>query len=281
LAIKTEIIDQSGQVIVPLEQDAAPPEKRMRQVLLAMMVALEGPERAAALDARYLQFFVPGTEGTKGLDQLLAALIATPELGADSRPVRVLRACNQGTISTAVLVLKKAVGMRLPYKDVRGEWWIHVKIASDGVEVTHIKREQSWNTKPGSEFQFTWALTLQMTPDACDLVDVSLRVVELRFAESAPEAQRTLVREILSPFWGPFVCNPLPPYSSMLFPHSNFPAPGALVSAPTTPAMCPSPGLRSSGVLTPTAIRASSTGEVAVASVVPPSPLRPSASPGL
>ena len=147
-------------------------------------------------------FDTEGT-GTKSLDRLCARFISGEFISETCKPVLVLRACNQAAISPAVLALKTSIGQKLPYKDIRGEWWIRIHFAPDAVYVTHEKREQSWTTKPGLEFQFLWELRMAFSVDLTELRSTSLRIREVTFADTAPVDYRQGVLAQMNMYYKP------------------------------------------------------------------------------
>ena len=102
-----------------------------------------------------------------------------------------------------MLALKTSIGQKLPYKDIRGEWWIRVTFAADAVHVTHEKREQSWTTKPGLEFQFMWELRISFSADLTELRATSLRIKEVTFADTAPPDYRQGVLDQMRMYYKP------------------------------------------------------------------------------
>ncbi len=181
LANKMELIDTHGAILVPLPTatSTTPVEAQMRDVLCNLARCVPDVALAETIARGFEQLF-PASEwgSTRSLDQLVARLLSGV-VGEDSTPAVLLRACNQAAISPAVLVLKKAVGMQLPYKDIRGEWWIHIRFSDADVRITHRKREQSWNTPAGHEFQFTWELQMRFDRAVTDLVASSVHITQV------------------------------------------------------------------------------------------------------
>lgn len=140
---------------------------------------------------------------TKSLDRLCARFFSGEFLAENCKPVLILRACNQAAISPAVLALKTSIGQKLPYKDVRGEWFIRIVFSPDSVTVTHEKHEQSWTTKPGLEFQFVWELCLTFSLDLKDLRSTSLRIKHVTFRDTAPEEYQQSVIDQLRQYYRP------------------------------------------------------------------------------
>lgn len=119
--------------------------------------------------------------------------------------------------------------MQLPYKDIRGEWWILVRFTPTEIRITHKKREQSWNTPrkrcltdtrgkakeweretygslislAGQEFKFTWELQMKFARDVSDLTSCNVFITEVEFSDSATPEFRTKVMSIMREFYRP------------------------------------------------------------------------------
>jgi len=99
------------------------------------------------------------------------------------------------------MLLKKAIGFKLPYKDVRGEWWIYVNIGVDSVVVKHLKREQSWTTKVGEGYKFTWEFKIIFNREINQIIDTCVMIKEVSFDDAATLEYRKSILEIMKEFY--------------------------------------------------------------------------------
>jgi len=99
------------------------------------------------------------------------------------------------------MLLKKAIGFKLPYKDMRGEWWIYVNIGADQVVVKHIKREQSWTTKAGEGYKFTWEFNITFNREINQITDTCVMIKEITFDDTATPEYRKSIIEIMKDFY--------------------------------------------------------------------------------
>lgn len=130
---------------------------------------------------------------------MTARFISGEFISGTSKPVLILRACNQAAISPAVMILKTGMG-KVRYKDIRGEWWIHISFTHDSVCITHEKHEQS---EPEKLFRFVWELRFTFSTDLTELRATSLRITELTFAETTSEDYRKEVLEQMKLYYQP------------------------------------------------------------------------------
>jgi hypothetical protein len=116
--------------------------------------------------------------------------------GSQGRVTRVLKACNQSIIAPPVTQLKKLLLDKIDYKDVRGEWTIHVhietKIRGQGedeeedvyVVIVHRKKEQVLVKKKISYelvYQFEWEFTIRFRSNMTDIESISLCFKDILF----------------------------------------------------------------------------------------------------
>lgn len=156
----------------------------VRRVLLSLTLALEGPEKAAAvelaLDAQtdYENFFLP---------EVLTAFLGA-HLGDDNNPViKVLKCCNQSAIAPALIELKFGLGVENTTKDVSNSWRLIVIISADKVRAMNQKRELCISGR----FELEWELSVCMERPSMDrLEDIYLKVVDLSFNYSKQTPKR-------------------------------------------------------------------------------------------
>jgi hypothetical protein len=131
----------------------------------------------------------------KALDRLLEEVMK----GDSSSSIRLLKSCNQATISPAVVEIKFALGVAFLTKDVKGSWKTIINFLEDGnIQVVTRKREQCVK----NTFQFQWEL--QLLYDRADVTcrNITLHVSDLLFAQplqtGADQAKKAQIKELFA-----------------------------------------------------------------------------------
>ena len=96
--------------------------------------------------------------------------------------------------------MKVGLHGRLQYKDIRGEWFIHVTFGEDCVLVSHQKREQSFGHEEDQSFEFQWNLDLLFDSEVESLVASSLYIPILEFNPLVSEKTKSQVQLLLDDY---------------------------------------------------------------------------------
>lgn len=178
--------------------DDEPNELLMKHILVTLSSLLG--EDQSLIENNFFEYVVQGDKGD--VPQQLSKFLAVV-LGESSKTNLLLKACNQGAISPAVFNLKRSIGSKIPYKDIRGEWWINIKFLDEEVVVTHTKREQSWDATPQEKFEFTWELNMIFDRQSHYLKEAKLAIVEVIFGEAILEPKKKEVKDVMKRFLAP------------------------------------------------------------------------------
>jgi hypothetical protein len=172
-------------------------------LFLSLARALEPPEVAAALETHFWSRVQDKESGD--LAGQLAQLLGPAEKGGlvcldeNSRLVRLLKTCNQEILAPAVLRLKLHIHRHLQYKDLRGQWHIAIELKPNGhLLVSHNKREQSSDSTPENQFEFSWSLLLELDGGGA-LLSANLAITDYVFNEKTSRAKQNEVKRILEP----------------------------------------------------------------------------------
>ena len=97
--------------------------------------------------------------------------------------------------------MKRELAPNLRYKDVRGEWFIHITFEShEAVMVSHQKKEQSFGHDEDQEFQFQWNLDLLFDAQVKVLRASALYVPVLEFGPKASSDTKSRVQLLLDDY---------------------------------------------------------------------------------
>jgi len=170
-------------------------DNTIRDIIVTLSEWLGEPkEKQEEILAQYPKFFGSG-DPSLSLTEFLDNIV-----GPTSKVVNVLKACNQSILAPGVLKLKVAVGNQYPFKDVRGSWRIDVHIYSDGLSVTHLKRERSFEDDSADYFEFDWSLKLVYDKDVARLKEVYLYIEALTYGDRMVSSKKKKIREVMSKF---------------------------------------------------------------------------------
>jgi len=170
-------------------------DNTVRDIIVTLSGWLGEPkEKQEEIFSQYSNFF-GGGDPSLSLTEFLDNIV-----GPTSKVVNVLKACNQSILAPGVLKLKVAVGNQYPFKDVRGSWRIDVHIYPDGLNVTHLKRERSFEDDSADYFEFDWSLKLVFDRDVAHLKEVYLYIDALTYGERMDSSKKKKIRAVMSKF---------------------------------------------------------------------------------
>jgi hypothetical protein len=113
----------------------------------------------------------------------------------DPSLIRLLKTVTQDIVAPAVVKMKREISPYMAYKDVRGEWFIHINFQSPGsILVSHQKREQSFGQEPNQDVEFQWNLDLVFDENARTMVASALYVPTLVFHPNASDETKASVQ---------------------------------------------------------------------------------------
>lgn len=106
----------------------------------------------------------------------------------------ILKTVTQDIVAPGVIQMKKQFISQMPYKDVRGEWYIHISFEHPKhILISHHKLEESFTHNESEKFQFQWNLDLMFDQNMQALMEASLYVPKIQFAEtSSPQFQQKI-----------------------------------------------------------------------------------------
>lgn len=74
--------------------------------------------------------------------------------------VKLLKCINQEMLSPGVMNLRATIYEKFPFKDIKGGWSVVIMISEKEYRVTHVKKEQSYETKDEGQFTFEWIVDI-------------------------------------------------------------------------------------------------------------------------
>lgn len=116
--------------------------------------------------------------------------------------IGLIKALTQDIIAPGVIKMKRQLSAQMPYKDKRGEWYIHISFQhKDIIMVSHRKTEQSFSfNEDGQDFEFQWNLDLIYDKHVTTLMDSALYIPTLTFAETATEETKSRITLLLDDY---------------------------------------------------------------------------------
>jgi hypothetical protein len=184
-----------------------PPENTtlaLRHLFLTLHRLLDGtPDDYQRLDILFTQLFPdPSVETHVDLSKCVDAYLQRALGTTQSSLYRLLTSCGQHIVAPAIHRLKTVFSRaNLPFKDVRGGWYITIQLATDTVTVTHRKREQSREETPSNRFEFVWELRLCFDRRVQTLQRVSLYITDIYLPAAMPEPHKVHIRQVISSFF--------------------------------------------------------------------------------
>ena len=113
----------------------------------------------------------------------------------------LLKTITQDIVAPGVIKMKRELSADMPYKDKRGEWFIHINFQHpEAVTVSHQKREQSFSHDQHQDFEFEWNLDLHFDTSISTLRSSSLHVTSLTFGPNASNETKERVNMLLSSY---------------------------------------------------------------------------------
>lgn len=113
----------------------------------------------------------------------------------------LLKTLTQDIVAPGVIKMKRQLTAQMPYKDKRGEWYIHISFRDDdSIMVSHQKREQSFGHADGQDFEFQWNLDLIFDRNVQTIMASALYVPIVEFNKSASEDTKSKILLLLDDY---------------------------------------------------------------------------------
>jgi len=105
-------------------------------------------------------------------------------------------------IYPAVMQLRKHLYEKFAYKDYKGGWQVQIHIRPGAMMVTHVKREQSHDSREEAHFEFEWQLQIVFDHRMTSFIP-QLYITDYTFGpKTLPEIKRVVLDQML-PFMHP------------------------------------------------------------------------------
>lgn len=189
LAKRISINDAQNRPL--LQPGDAPVQEYIPQIFSTLYRFFDEKERDEKLKEGWEACYDDKKELEKVMDRFLAQYV-----GEESKSLQILKACNQGVISGAVIELKFALGITHTTKDVPNSWFFTVTCQPGTTSVTSTKREVCVQ----GVFEFQWEFTVSFDTTSLAFQGVSLKVTELVFHKAENVTKIEDVKRILSRF---------------------------------------------------------------------------------
>lgn len=113
----------------------------------------------------------------------------------------LLKTLTQDIVAPGVIKMKRQLSAQMPYKDKRGEWYIHISFRDDDtIMVSHQKREQSFGHAEGQDFEFQWNLDLIFDRNVQTIMASALYIPVIDFNPAASEDTKSRVLLLLDDY---------------------------------------------------------------------------------
>lgn len=106
-----------------------PGHQSARDILLILATKLGDQAVVEAINTKYSEFVKPNGD----LSEQLLQLFGCGAFVEQSPTVKVLKCINQEIVYPAVMVLRKIMYDKFPYKDVKGGWRVSITLGEKGV----------------------------------------------------------------------------------------------------------------------------------------------------
>lgn len=157
------------------------------ELIMAVTDALEGRERMDQVKDKILEIAQSAVEGSDA-EELVRQMITTLGTEQSSKTIRVLKTIHQDIVGHCTFQLKQHITSRFMTKDVRTPegWRITIRVASDHVQVSHIRREQSVDQRGDmtNHWEFEWELRLLFDLEISEMRLAQLRVTDLFLSQN-------------------------------------------------------------------------------------------------
>jgi hypothetical protein len=192
LAKKISIENGDRSVLLSPSESVKVPDY-LYNIFKTMFHALEEKENEENLESGWKMCYDEKRELEKILDRYL-----TQYVSEGSKALQVLKACNQGVISTAVIELKTALGVQHPTKDVSNQWQFKITLEPSVIKVSSNKREICIQ----GVFEFEWEFVITFSRETLTCTNVSLCVVDIVIHKPENTSKIEEVKRILSRYQG-------------------------------------------------------------------------------
>jgi len=155
------------------------------------------PSLPSLMESKFPDYFTNPLETSICLFDFMHQVV-----GAESKTVKVLKACTQSLLAPAVLKLKFSVGSKFPFRDKRGSWNIRVEFveAEQLIKVIHCKEETSFDDSVEGFFGFRWSLCITFDRDVTEVVGASLFIEGVRISPEMPPDKVSTLESLMHPY---------------------------------------------------------------------------------
>lgn len=168
-------------------------EKLIIDFLSMLAGVVESKKLARSIQDASEQYFPTGEEVdiSRRLQQLIP-----PVIGEESKVIRILKACTQSMVASAVLRLKYQIGNYFPFSDAYKGWTIRIEVNVHHVRILH----QKWEKSNGDEiFTFKWEFEILLDLSANELISANLLITDIIFATEDDDTKNAL-KYTMEPF---------------------------------------------------------------------------------
>jgi hypothetical protein len=164
------------------------------EFLVLLAQHLDCPTIAKLLKANFA--YLVKTSGDLG--EKLKSLFVTFE--KNSKFVKVLKLIHIDILLPALLKLRQKIYTKFPFKEVKGDWSVIVKVTGNNdIVVLHKKKEQSHDTNPQSYFEFLWELEFFFNKDLSDFT-VNFAITDWNFTTLVSPEIKHQFEEVIREF---------------------------------------------------------------------------------
>eukprot|EP01102_Stenamoeba_stenopodia_P016444 TRINITY_DN5752_c0_g2_i3.p1 TRINITY_DN5752_c0_g2~~TRINITY_DN5752_c0_g2_i3.p1 ORF type:complete len:690 (-),score=105.74 TRINITY_DN5752_c0_g2_i3:957-3026(-) len=189
LAKRISIYGDKGAKLLLSPSDQIPVGPYLKSIFETLYQAFGETSLLEKLEEGWATCYDDKKELEKVMERFLAQYV-----GEESKSLQILKACNQGVISGAVIELKFALGITHTTKDVPNSWFFTITHGPDVTTVASSKREICVQ----GVFEFQWDFTVFFDSNTLAYKSVLLKVTELIFHKNENVQKVEDVKRILA-----------------------------------------------------------------------------------
>lgn len=172
-----------------------------KDLILALMEALEGAEKASAIREK-LEVVVNESSESSDAESQVKKMLDLVGTDSTSATIRALKTVHQDIVGHCTFQLKQHITTRFMTKDVRTPegWRIALRVAPDFFQASHTRREQSIDTggDKTNHWEFEWELRLMFDPQITEMRHAQLRVTDLFLSQTIdPQLEEDIKHDLL------------------------------------------------------------------------------------
>jgi len=178
---------------------------QLRSLFLGLSRALDSAAVVELVESRFGDFVPAASSGSGDVAMQLRAFLLESGLPEEALSVQVLKCVHQEMLFPAVSALRNSIYTIFPYRDVRGEWRVHIEIGADKITVAHKKWEQTHADDPRLFFKFRWCVSLVFDRRMRSLQGATVHVLDFSFGPETSDDQKHRLQALLKPWLAPGV----------------------------------------------------------------------------